>query len=174
VRPPPSPMEFSSHRPFYNFPVPDCWACANTLAFSGWLVYLQLTWEVGLPPLLWSFPPTATFTCFPTPGCWVCASAPAFSSWLVVRDFPSLPLQCSGCPTLFGTCFFVVVNVYYSVFKIFSLGGGQSVQGAMLIWPRVVCGSTMCHLAHLVVRIFPCCLGAAIWRWRGSPPGFSI
>jgi hypothetical protein len=21
----------------------------------------------------------------------------------------------------------------------------------MLIWPRVVCGSTMCHLAHLVV-----------------------
>jgi hypothetical protein len=29
------------------------------------------------PPLLWSFPPTATFTSFPSPGCW--AAAPAFS-----------------------------------------------------------------------------------------------
>jgi hypothetical protein len=31
------------------------------------------------PPLLWSFPPSATFTSFPAPGCWVCAAAPAFS-----------------------------------------------------------------------------------------------
>jgi hypothetical protein len=30
----------------------------------------------------------------------------------------------------------------------------------MLIWPRVVCGSTACHLAHLVVHIFPNGLGA--------------
>jgi hypothetical protein len=28
-------------------------------------------WEVGLPPLLWSFPPTAAFTSFPAPDCWV-------------------------------------------------------------------------------------------------------
>jgi hypothetical protein len=42
--------------------------------------------------------------------------------------------------------------VYYSdFFSFFSLDGGQSVQGAMLIWPRIVCGSTTCHLAHLVV-----------------------
>jgi hypothetical protein len=52
------------------------------------------------PPLLWSFPPTATFTSFSASGCWVCATAPAFSSWLV-RDFPSPPLWCSGHSPLF-------------------------------------------------------------------------
>jgi hypothetical protein len=34
----------------------------------------------------------------------------------------------------------------------------------MLIWPRVVCGSTACCLAHLKVRVFPSGLGIAIWR----------
>jgi hypothetical protein len=29
------------------------------------------------PPLLWSFPPTATFTSFHAPDCWVCAATPA-------------------------------------------------------------------------------------------------
>jgi hypothetical protein len=56
-------------------------------AFSGLLVYLQFTWEVALPSLLWSFPPTATFTSFPAPGCWACAAAPAFSSRLVYLQF---------------------------------------------------------------------------------------
>jgi hypothetical protein len=53
-------------------------------------------------------------------------------------------------PPLFGTqCappsfppVFIVLIAYYSV-SLFSLGGGQSVQGAVLIWPRVVCGSTV-------------------------------
>jgi hypothetical protein len=44
----------------------------------------------------------------------------------------------------------------------------------MLIWPRVVCESTMYPLAHLVVRVFPSRLGASIWWQRGSPPGFSV
>jgi hypothetical protein len=127
------------------------------LAFSGRLIYLQFTWEVGLPPLPWSFPPTAAFTSFPAPGCWTCATAPAFSSRLVYLQLHGgllLPhLWHSGRPALFATCLFFVVAVYYSVwfFSLFSLGGGQSVQGAMLIWPRVVCGSTMCCLAHLMV-----------------------
>jgi hypothetical protein len=56
----------------------------------------------------------------------------------------------------------------------FPFDGGQSVQGAMLIWPRVVCGSTACRLAHLVVHVFPSLLVTAIWRQHGSPPGFSI
>jgi hypothetical protein len=38
--------------------------------FSGLRVYLQFIWEVGLPPLLCSFPPTATFTSFPAPDYW--------------------------------------------------------------------------------------------------------
>jgi hypothetical protein len=41
----------------------------------------------------------------------------------------------------------------------FSLGRGQSVLGAMLIWPRIVCGSTAYHFAHLVVCVFP-----AVWE----------
>jgi hypothetical protein len=65
---------------------------------------------------------------------------------------------------------FFVVIVYYPVFFLFSLGGSWSVQGAMLIWPRVVCGSTASHLAHLVVCFFPSRLGAGVWRQHGSPP----
>jgi hypothetical protein len=43
--------------------------------------------------------------------------------------------------------------VYYSVF-IFLQGGGQSVQGAMLVYPRGGCGGTACRLfAHLLVCI---------------------
>jgi hypothetical protein len=129
------------------------------------------------PPLLWSFPPTATLTSFPSPGCWVCAATPAFSSWLVYLQFhEQLPLphslQCSGHPPSLLHVFFVVI-AYYSVFFLFSLGGCRSVQRATLIWPRVVCGSTVCHLAHLVVCVFPSSLGAGIWQC-GSPPGFSI
>jgi hypothetical protein len=33
----------------------------------------------------------------------------------------------------------------------------------MLIWPRIVCGSTVYCLAHLVVHVFPSHLGSAIW-----------
>jgi hypothetical protein len=53
---------------------------------------------------------------------------------------------------------FIVLIACYSV-SLFSPGGGLSVQGAMLIWPRVVCGSTMYGLAHLVVHVFPSSLG---------------
>jgi hypothetical protein len=60
----------------------------------------------AFPPLLWSFPPTATFTSFPIPGCcWACATAPAFSSRLVYLQFhEKLTLthsSVSGRPTLF-------------------------------------------------------------------------
>jgi hypothetical protein len=139
-------------------------------AFSGLRVYLQFTWVMGLSPLLWSFPLTTTFTSFPTPGCWACG----FSSQLVVRDFPSPPLRCSGHPVLFAMCLFCCYCLLFSFFFLFSLGGGQSVQGAMVIWPSIVCRNTMCHLAHLVVCVFPCHLGIAV-LWRcGGPPGFSI
>jgi hypothetical protein len=106
-------------------------------------------WEVGLPP---------------ASGCCACAAAPAFSSWLVVRDFPSPPLWCSGHLALFATCLFCCYCLLFSFIFLFSLGGVWSVQQAMLIWPRVVCGSTMCHLAHLVVCVFPSGLGSGFWR----------
>jgi hypothetical protein len=130
----------------------------------------------AFPPLLWSFPPTATFTSFPTPGCRAGAATPVFSGQLVYLQFherlPLTPLGCSGLPTLFATCLFCCL-LFSLVFSLFSLGGGRSVQGAMLIWPRVVCGSNACRLAHLVVCIFSSGLGTGIWLHR-SPPGFSI
>jgi hypothetical protein len=55
--------------------------------FSGWCVYIHFTWEVGFPPLLGSFPPTAAFTSFPAPDCWVGAASPAFSGWLIYLQF---------------------------------------------------------------------------------------
>jgi hypothetical protein len=97
---------------------------------------------------------TATITSFPTSRCWAGAATPTFSGWFVYLKFhegltPPLALR---VPPPFAMCLFFVV-VYYSVwlFSLFSLGGDQSVQGAMLIWPRVVCGSTTYRLAHLVV-----------------------
>jgi hypothetical protein len=130
-------------------------------------------------PLLWSFPPTATFTSFPASGCWACAATPAFSSWLVVRDSP-LP-QHSGHPSLFATCLFccywllfIFIFFFLGVWVALSRGLCWSVQGAMLIWPRIVCGSTAYCLAHLVVCVFPSHLGTGIWQWHRSPPGFSI
>jgi hypothetical protein len=128
------------------------------------------------PPLLWSFPPTTTFTIFPTPGCWACPTTPASSGQLAYlqfcEGFPLSPLWHSGHPTLFATCLFCCYCLLFRFFFFFPWV--RVCQGAMLIWPRVVCGSTMSCLAHLVVCIFPSCLGAAIWQWHGSPPGFSI
>jgi hypothetical protein len=142
--------------------------------FSGLRVYLQFTWEVGLPPSPVEFSSHCHCYKLPAPGCWACAAVPAFSSQLVVRDFLSPTLPHSGCPAFFATCLFCCYCLSFSFFFLFSLGGDWSVQGIMLIWPRVICGSTACHLAHLLVFIFPSSLGAAIWQWRGSPPGFSI
>jgi hypothetical protein len=69
---------------------------------------------------------------------------------------------------------FLLLLLIIQFFFLFSLGGGQSVQGPMLICPRIICGSTAYHLAHLVVCIFPSHLGTGIWRWSKSPPGFSV
>jgi hypothetical protein len=128
----------------------------------------------AFPSLLCSFPPTATFISFPAPDCWASATAPAFSGQLVYLLFlgglPLPPFGTQGALPSLLCVFFVVV--YYLV-SLFSLGGGRSVQRAMLTWPRIVCGYTVCCLAHLVICIFPSCLDAGVW-WHRSPPGFSI
>jgi hypothetical protein len=96
----------------------------------------------------------------------------AFSIRLAVRDFPFPPSALRVPHPLCHVSFFLLLLIIQFLF--FSLGGGQSVQGAMLIWPRDGCGSTTCCLAHLVVCVFPSCLGTAVWRRGGSPPDFSV
>jgi hypothetical protein len=112
------------------------------------------------PPLLWSFPLSTTLTSFPAPGCWVrppSEARPGLFIYSSRRDSPPPLFGTRGAPPSLLRVFIVLI-AYYSV-SLFSLGGGWSVQGAMLIWPRVVCGSTTYRLAHLVVCIFPSCLG---------------
>jgi hypothetical protein len=54
----------------------------------------------------------------------------------------SLPpvFSAQGTPPSFQRVLTILI-AYYSV-SFFSPGGGQSVQGAMLLWPRLVCGAT--------------------------------
>jgi hypothetical protein len=98
--------------------------CDTAPAFSGLCVYLQFTWEVGLPPLLWSFPPTAAFTSFPSPrllgGCrHSCLLWPGLFIYSSMRDCPYLPLQHSGSPALFATCLFCCCYCLFSIFSLF-------------------------------------------------------
>jgi hypothetical protein len=166
---PPLLWSFPPTATFTSFPTPDCWACAAAPAFSSKLVYLQLTWEVGLTP-------------FPVEFSSHCHFYKLSRSWLLDvchRSCLLQPVCCEGFPlppssalrTSRPLCYvsFLLLLLIIQGFFLFSLGGGQSVQGAMLIWPRVVCGSTACCLAHLVVCIFPSHLGAAVLRWHGSP-----
>jgi hypothetical protein len=147
-------------------------------AFSGLRVYLQFMWEWSSPPLLWSFPPTATFTSFPALGCWACAVTPAFSSRLFYLQFwEGFPLPLSS--VLRASCSlcyvsFLLLLLIIQFFFLLSLGGGPVCPGGYADLARVVCGSTACCLAHLVVCVFPSGLGAAVWWWQGSPPGFSV
>jgi hypothetical protein len=89
-----------------------------------------------------------------------------------MRVFPSPTFGAQGTPpSLLRVFIFLLLLIIQFLF--FSLVGCRSVQGAMLIWPRIVCGSTTYRLAHLVVCVFPSGLGTGIW-WSGSPPGFSV
>jgi hypothetical protein len=71
------------NRHYYIFPLSKLTVRGDTApAFSGLCVYLQFTWEVGLP---------TTFTSFPAPDCWVCAATPAFSGPACCEEFPFPP-----------------------------------------------------------------------------------
>jgi hypothetical protein len=137
----------------------------------------------GPPPLWWhSLHDSGSDKPSPLQAHWgrwrhSCLLLPACLFAVLVSDCPSPTLWGSGHPTLFATSlFFPAAYLLFSLF-FFSFfppeWWGRSVQGAMLIWPRVVCGSTACRLAHLVVYIFPSSLGAGIW-WCRSPSGFSV
>jgi hypothetical protein len=69
--------------------------------------------------------------------------------WPACEGFPLPRLWCSKHSTHFAMWHFLLLLLIIQFFFLFSPGVGRSIQGAMLIWPRVVCGSSMYHLAHL-------------------------
>jgi hypothetical protein len=127
--------------------------------------YLQFVWRSAPPPLsIGACYSLATVTSLSfskhTEGG---AATPAFSGLLVYLQVEwGVPLPYS--PELMAPC---PLLIYYSVcfFSLFFLGGGQSAQGAMLIY-RVL-------LSLPGFLCFPSSLRAGVW-WHGSPPSFSI
>jgi hypothetical protein len=117
----------------------------------------SLSWGVFFPPPLLQAFLLLVAGCVPQP-----LPSPAGLLWGIS---PPPHLRSSGCPTLFATCLFCCYCLLLRFFFLFSLGGGQTVQGAMLIWPRVVCGSTECHLADLVSAS-----SQAIWELLSGGP----
>jgi hypothetical protein len=112
---------------------------------------------------------------FPVQGCWVGATTPAFSGQLVYLKFcegfhPHFGAQ--GTPPSLLHVFFCCCLLFSLVFFSFFPGWGQSVQEAMLMWPRVVCGSTTCRFAHLVVCVSQAGRSWCLAAW--SSPGFSV
>jgi hypothetical protein len=143
---PPLLCSFPPTTTFTCFPAPDYWVVLLLVPAAMFVYSSRGKWV--FPPLLWSFPPSATLTSFPTPGCWVHAPAPTRASparpglFIYSPGKDSLPpiFSPQGAPPSFS-CVFIVLIAYYSV-SLFSPAGGQTVQGAMLLWPRLVCGST--------------------------------
>jgi hypothetical protein len=103
------------------------------------------------PPLLWSFPPFATLTSFPTPGCWAHATAPPRGSpahpaclFTVPGRIPFPQSSALSAPyplSRVSLLFLLLISQF-----LFSLSGGLG----MLLWPKLVCGSTT------VPRSSPC------------------
>jgi hypothetical protein len=124
-------------------------------------LYLQFVWGEALLPLQWSFPHDSH--CCKLPLSKVAGRVllllPSLASLFIYSLLEGLPLPHS--PEFWASCplcymfffFFSAACLLFSLvfFSFFPLCGGQSVQGAMLICPRVACGSTVCCLAHLVV-----------------------
>jgi hypothetical protein len=135
---------------FTSFPAPGFWVMPLLLPSLASLFIYSSRGKWPFPFLLWSFLPTVTFTSFPSSRllggcCHSCFLQPA------CEGFPLPHLRHSGHPALFATCLFYCCLLFSWVFSLFSLGGGWSVQGDMLIWPMVVCGSTTRCLAHPVI-----------------------
>jgi hypothetical protein len=95
--------------------------------------------------------------------CFVYHYLPCFRQWLITcpLSFPVFFIESSCGDQLLASsspvpqttpCFQFLV--YYSVFFFFLQGRGQSVQGAMLVYPMGSCGNTTWHLfAHLLVCV---------------------
>jgi hypothetical protein len=103
----------------------------------------------------------------------MCATTPAFSSRLVLRDFPSPTLRHSGHPAPLLCVFFCCYCLLFSFFSFFPgqgsvCPGGYADLAQGCLWEYLVPLSSSCG------HVFPSHLGTGMWRWHGSPPGFSV
>jgi hypothetical protein len=150
---------------FTSFPPLDYWAVLLLMPATMFVYSSCGKWV--FPPLLWNFPPSATLTSFPISGCWARIPAPA-CLFTVPRRVPfpqSSALRVPHPLSRVSLLFLLLI----SQFLFFSLGGGRSVQGAMVLWPRLVCGSTAVLRSSPWVCVFPIYLGMGDWQPGGSP-----
>jgi hypothetical protein len=140
--------------------------------FSGLHVYLQFTWEVGLPPSPVEFSSHCCF--YKLSRSWLLSVC--YCSCLLqlvsCEGFPLSPRRYSGLPSLFAMCLFFVI-AYYSVFFFFpwwwsDCSGGYTDLAQDCLWEYQVLLSSSCGL------LLPKLLGTDVWWHRGSPPCFSI
>jgi hypothetical protein len=131
----------------------------STPAFSGRLVYLLLEWRrAPLPPPVECATLQLLLQTFPSPSTLgeLAPHPPSLAGLFIYSSCEGVPLPHSlelrePRPPCYVSFFFPAACLLFSLlFSLFSLCGGQSVQGAMLICARVVCGSSACFLAHLV------------------------
>jgi hypothetical protein len=162
---------FDAHDSATSFPLSKHTEGGDTApAFWGLGVYLQFTWEVSLSPSPVEF--SSHYHFHKLSRSWlldVCRHSCLLQA-ACLRDFPSLLFGSQGAPPSLLHVFLLLLRII----RFFPWVGVSLSRGAILIWPRLVCGSTTCCLAHFVVCVFPSRLGTAIWQWRRSPPGFSI
>jgi hypothetical protein len=150
-----------------------CCSCQPPCLFTGHMGSGSslLSCGVFLPPPLSQASPLLVAGHVPRPhSCQSLSGLPGL--FICSPGKGSLPpiFSTQGAPPSFQHVFFALFP-YYSV-SLFSPGGGQSVQGAMLLWPRLVCGSTAVPQSS-PGRVFPSHLGASDWQ-PGGPPGFSV
>jgi hypothetical protein len=146
-----------------------------TPAFSGRHVYLQFTWEVGLPPSPVEFSSHRHF--YKLSCSWLLGVCCSCLLWRLVylqfcEGFPSPHLWHSGRPALFATCLFCCCCLLFSFFSFFPgwgsvCPGGYADLAQGSLWEYCVLLSSPCGLS------LPSGLGAGVWL-HGIPPGFSI
>jgi hypothetical protein len=130
------------------------------------------------PPLLWSFPPSATLTSFPAPGCWARAPAPTRASlarlaclFTVPGRIPFPQSSALSVPHPLS-CVSYLFSLLITQFLFFPRVEVSLSRGLWCSSPGLSVGVLWYCKGHQVC-VFPSCLCAGDWR-PGGPPGFSV